>query len=471
MTDLEQAILGAWQRIRPTLLADAAELSRRLARRRTPTLLRPPRAWCLAVRASDTRINPATAAIVPEHALSLDSHLHPYRFGDHEVIVDVPLLGRLCGPVRIEPPGEEWHVVARKLGVHEEVLRRAIRLRALEVRYVKYFEARPGKPVPFLYSPEAFDPSAGGNFWRVCDPIWGTTWQHLPDMLPPHFEQPLIRKPHYQPYRGFDEPRFRGWRWECPGCRREVRTLFCPLPPINLPRMLHEPPPLSRRSDGVIVRESGKVEFADRSRRARRRARWQPDENDPDAIQPPPLTFGCVRCHRVRYFSRVNKNSWNELIAYLTSGLLYGSEVTKPDWFKPRRLRFPRRQLLRAPSARRQQVLEGLLRNQKYREIARALGVGYATVHGHVKDIYRQHGAHSRIALAKQLKRRLPPRVKAPKREEVRQRLAAGESRDQIAAAMEISDVAVHHHLKAIRRENRRPTSIAARPTSVAVRR
>src|SRR3954468_22722037 len=112
MTDLEQAILDAWQRVRPTLLADAAELARRLARRRTPTLLRPPRAWCLAVRASDTRINPAAAAIVPEHAVSPRGAPHvtnpraPTRYLPHEVTLDAPLLRMLCRPVYIDPPGE-----------------------------------------------------------------------------------------------------------------------------------------------------------------------------------------------------------------------------------------------------------------------------------------------------------------------------------------------------------------------------
>ncbi|CAN5520680.1 hypothetical protein BH09PLA1_BH09PLA1_35550 [soil metagenome] len=38
-------------------------------------LTRPPRAWCLAIRAADTRINPFTARIVPEDAAYPRSHL------------------------------------------------------------------------------------------------------------------------------------------------------------------------------------------------------------------------------------------------------------------------------------------------------------------------------------------------------------------------------------------------------------
>ena len=44
MDDVELAIHDAWQRVRPILLADEAELARRLARRRNAGLGRPPRA-------------------------------------------------------------------------------------------------------------------------------------------------------------------------------------------------------------------------------------------------------------------------------------------------------------------------------------------------------------------------------------------------------------------------------------------
>src|SRR5205814_6945916 len=42
-------------------MADPKELPRRLARRRLPIMTRPPRAWRLAVRASDRRITEAAS--------------------------------------------------------------------------------------------------------------------------------------------------------------------------------------------------------------------------------------------------------------------------------------------------------------------------------------------------------------------------------------------------------------------------
>src|SRR2546423_190424 len=106
MAELPDLILTAWQQIKPRLLADPDELARRLARRRTPTLTRTPRAWCIAVRASDHRINPATACIVPEKAAyphsSVAPELRPYlRYEEHQVTLDAPLLRRLAQPVAI----------------------------------------------------------------------------------------------------------------------------------------------------------------------------------------------------------------------------------------------------------------------------------------------------------------------------------------------------------------------------------
>src|SRR5688500_2141187 len=67
MSDLLDLIGNAWETtVKPLLENDPDELARRLARLRSGMLRRPPRAWCLAVRASDQWINPATVACVPE---------------------------------------------------------------------------------------------------------------------------------------------------------------------------------------------------------------------------------------------------------------------------------------------------------------------------------------------------------------------------------------------------------------------
>src|SRR5688572_483421 len=107
MSDLLNLIGHAWEtRVKPILDRDPDELQRRLARRRAGMMRRPPRAWCLAIRASDQRINPATAACVPEEAAYLPSQLGPdhyqrdYMIGRHEVTITAPLLREICRPFK-----------------------------------------------------------------------------------------------------------------------------------------------------------------------------------------------------------------------------------------------------------------------------------------------------------------------------------------------------------------------------------
>src|SRR4051812_10072963 len=114
MDDVELAILDAWRRGHPRLLRDPQELARRLARRGRAVLQRPPRAWCLAIRAADTRLNQATAAIVPAHAADPHSAEHPGQLLDHSVTLTAYTLRKLCKPVTIDWPGEVWDDVARK---------------------------------------------------------------------------------------------------------------------------------------------------------------------------------------------------------------------------------------------------------------------------------------------------------------------------------------------------------------------
>src|SRR4051794_17448574 len=105
MDDIAHALAAAWRRIRPTLQRTPAELRRRLARRAQALLRSPPRAWCLAIRASDTRLG----------SLSLSSILNPPS--SHRILVASEDLRRLCSPVRLDWPGESLADVARKLGV------------------------------------------------------------------------------------------------------------------------------------------------------------------------------------------------------------------------------------------------------------------------------------------------------------------------------------------------------------------
>lgn len=434
MDSVESALLIAWEKVYRRLLIDSDERDRRLARRRSRLLQRPPRAWCLALRASDTRIHPGSALITPEFAAYPGS---PDRLITHEVALTAPLIRNLHEPVRL-PPGEDMQYAAKQLGVHLETLRYSMRTGRFHVVYYKGLEGRRGKPVPTLQPRRRmFLPSTG-----VCadapDPVWGTICQQLAHMLPDTFEQTLTRTPLFRDYpsrTGTTTRRFRGWRWICPSCHKPVRTVLLPLPPLSLPEYYGQPFPYAPRPST---------------------AQGERHHSSFDIPDDPPAFFACTRCHHIRYFTRTSRDGWNQFVAYASAGLLYGHEVPMP--YNRRadssRKRAYRPYLMRPPSRRREQVLERLLKNMTYDQIAADLGVGYSIVHGHVKVTYKQHGVHSLSELADKLDVRLISRAN-PKRDEIRNRLAAGESYRQIARAMDIGYYAVNYQVKQIRREEK----------------
>src|SRR5437660_12043303 len=123
--ELERNIREAWLNLRDQILSDPQDLARRLARRRKKTLTQPPRAWCIAIRASDRRITPAHWVISPEHAMDLDHPAHPYEPIEHEVTIQTHALRRYCRPVWIAAPAQDVHEVAEMLGVSYGSLRLA----------------------------------------------------------------------------------------------------------------------------------------------------------------------------------------------------------------------------------------------------------------------------------------------------------------------------------------------------------
>ena len=458
MDELEPAIRDAWQRVKPQLLADRDELARRLARRRTPTLARPPRAWCLAVRASDRRINPASAMIVPEHAVDQRDREHPGRFLRHDVLLDAKLLDRLCIPVRIDPPGEPWDDVAKKLGVNYCGLRTARISGVVHTHHIPRLGGRRGRPVPLLYTDQLLDPGSRG--FVNSDPLWGWTARYLTHRLDRDFHQTIRRVPLYRAlvarhrYDPHAHPELDG----------------------GAPRSTHArrlPPPRSdyvsyKWSDGVYVGDAREQRTRQRRERARQKQRqylrlhprpstsggslsfrgWQwlcPDCNrtcntlylplppinllitDPSARPPSlrasgsceaggrpwslrasPSHFACARCHRVQFFTRASSDAWNLLIATLSGGLLYGREVPRPADFLPARRRRPYRPMINRSAPQRQRVLRMLLAGLDHAEIARRQGIRHDSVNNHTHKIYRQHGVHSREQLMRMLQRQDP---------------------------------------------------------------
>src|SRR6267142_1314231 len=125
MTDIDRLILEAWDRVWPWLKENPDELQKRLARRRSATLTRPMRHWCLAVRACDHRITPAHWVITPSHAMDLDHPHHPYEPIEHEVLIQTHALRKYIRPVRLDDWGEEVTDLAKMLGCHPSALSKA----------------------------------------------------------------------------------------------------------------------------------------------------------------------------------------------------------------------------------------------------------------------------------------------------------------------------------------------------------
>src|SRR6266545_1796927 len=144
MQEIEDLVRSAWQHLRPHFDKHPDLLTKRLARRNSTSIARPPRAWCLAVRATDTRLDHFDRRI-------------PTTDETNQVHLDTPLLRKLCAPVKLDPPGEPLRDVANKLGVTPIGLRSA-RLKGLfHTRHLP--QTRPGKPIPLLYTPQPLDPA------------------------------------------------------------------------------------------------------------------------------------------------------------------------------------------------------------------------------------------------------------------------------------------------------------------------
>jgi DNA-binding CsgD family transcriptional regulator len=451
MDDIELAICKAWEPVHTRLVAEPGELERRLARRATAGLRQPPRAWCLAVRASDTRLEgkPVTAPAATDGGAQ--------RIESQRVSLDAARVRRLCDPVRIDPPGQTIHEVAAKLGVTVECLLTVRADGVLRSRHVKGLGGVRGWPVPLLYTERLLDPGSRGF---VCaDPLWSWTATFRTNRIPPAFAQTLTRVAYYRSHCGaheYDEARhpevgptkpkkrrvlhvpragpddvwykwkgdqyvgydwragemarenyeraqrakgrrlaryratrasqarpsesggslhFNGWRWLCPACGQRCRTIYLPLPRLNL--LQWSAPELVRRAEA-----------------------------------PPPEIDGlaCMRCHGVRYLNRTHPGCWNHLISYLSGGLMFGAEVPRPQWVKPVRTRAYAPRPGCEPSKRRAEMVERLLEGLTYAQIARRMGLSENTVDSYARKTYAAYGVRRREELARRLGRTLPPR-------------------------------------------------------------
>jgi hypothetical protein len=162
--------------------------------------------------------------------------------------------------------------------------------------------------------------------------------------------------------------RFNGWLWRCPACGKTCRTIYFALPPTNV---LRDEPGWAREV---------KIEWKTKG-------------------------LACQRCHDVAPLNLSGRNGWNQFIAYVTCGLLYGGEVKRPACAMHQRKVPYKPRINREPSRRRPQVMELLLEGLTYPQIAARLGLSVSSINMHASHIYRLHGVHSRGELAKRISR------------------------------------------------------------------
>lgn len=379
-SDLEDLMWEAWQTVWPKLQSDPDELRARLARRRSKTYLKPMRANCLAVRASDRRINSWDAITIPDDACHLG---RPDLYRQHIVSVDKRLLLAVCAPIDVHNWGETAKALASRMGCPKTFVRQLRKSGTLRVRYrmdrtFTYPEPPAGsrKNPAIHHCDSLLDPSAFGK--QKPDPIFGPLWAWYAQCLPDDFSQDLTRVPMYQFTKTPGRPQFTGWRWICPGCKKQVRTIYLPQGASDWGRYI-----------GLKVEES-----------------------EVDAVPEPPPCFACNACHDVTRFSRVDRNCWNNLILHLSGGLLYGREVRKPAWLTPDR----KRRYVPHPRKRpRLDKTERLLceTTLTISEIALEMGLTRNSAAVYATKLYKLRRVHSRAELRQRYLRRHKHR-KAP---------------------------------------------------------
>ena len=360
-----RSIQEAWYRIEPWVMAEDGEMEKRIARRQEQEFRRPLRAFCVAIRANDHRVNDYHAEICPRHAISLEADAHPGRYAEHTVRLTDQLVEVACAPYHIFAPGERADDVARKLGCSRFDLRTLRRNGSVHVTPKPGLGGRRGHPVPLLYKRGMLD-STSRRKRGPDEDVFGTEWAGAHLRMPEGFSQTVTRVPRYLWFRGREQ--FRGWHWICPCCRRTANILYYPQPHPDL-------------------------------------AVWHGWARVPKAWgqQHAPI-FACLTCHGINWFQRCRlHNSWNELVLHYSGGLLYGHEVPKPAWLiaQPPRQRRPRPELPRRLELKRLLVTTTL----PYPQLAPRLHMSHTAVKHMAQRIYKREGVKDR----EQLRQKLAP--------------------------------------------------------------
>ena len=216
MHPLDPVLFDAWLTMMPKLLADPDELRARLARRRLAILTRPPRALCVAVRASDRRIDPLTTAIEPYRAAD------PADPREHVVHVDRALCVKLTQPVSMRLWREcTLDEAGRRLGVSPSHLSYARRKGIFRQEFVRGLLGRRVNVPCIWYTRHSHLDPCGGNAFAPPDAAWGSQWMGIGEALPAGFVQPVTRVPCLRADARTGRRLFRGWRWVTAACETE----------------------------------------------------------------------------------------------------------------------------------------------------------------------------------------------------------------------------------------------------------
>ena len=306
MDELDRRLLAAWGEVSAALKQQPWKLARRMERVGRKELRRPVGAWCLKLRASDTRLDERDCADGFEARCC-------YKGYTHTLALRGERLRSLCGAVRIDWPGVPVVEAARLLGRDERTLWLWARKGLLEVERQAEV-GRGGVPRHLVWTGRAMDPQAddGRRPWEV----WGTLWQGLSEKLSGEFVQRVQRCPRVRAWakggqgeRDAGVKKFCGWDWVCPGrvlasgrfvsCGRVCKKLWLPLGAWTIGDALGE-------SAGEVWRSLPRYEMAGRS-------------------------FACAKCWGVR-FDPVDTDpaeAWNRFVSVVSGGLLYGGDVER----------------------------------------------------------------------------------------------------------------------------------------------
>jgi DNA-binding CsgD family transcriptional regulator len=353
MDAIDIALTEAWSRLSARVQHDRIERLRRLGRRELASLARPIRPWCLAIRASDTRINRFRAEIGPYWDL-------PRHGMDHHVRIDAEGIKELCAPVTIDWPGIPVRQAARLLGRHPKALRPLANREPFELRidFGRHYSKTLCR-VPVVWSRRALDP--GAPSLRSPHHVFGSLWMYRHTLCP---ADAVLDARRVAARNGF----YHKWRFVCPGlngigCRRPADILFLPLREWTMPDFLGEDP-LSPLPGPRPLEASA---------------------------------FACRQCHRVALPSFSDPVlGWNVFVARISRGLLYGREVERPATI---RVRLNRAHIRRSTPERRARILALVLEGRSYPQIARALGVSRSTVTNHMRALTRESGVRTRREL------------------------------------------------------------------------